>query len=197
MSDLQCPARLIFVRHGEAGHDLPRTLTLAGRGQAGAIADGLRADRVAGLWSSTMPRAAQTAAIIGHELKLEVRDDDRLREFLMPEEEMLTCPVPPDELDETFLWWLDGRLDLELYRETGRQVVERLRTVGEDAADLHRGEVVVLVSHGGIIQTGLRHLCGNVTTDLVRANPLPVAGGVVVDVDGDGWVCRRWNDVEL
>ncbi|GAB3712584.1 histidine phosphatase family protein [Mariniluteicoccus flavus] len=197
MSDLQCPARLVLVRHGEAGHDLPRTLTLAGRGQSGAIADALRDDRVAGLWSSTMPRASQTASIIARELKLTVTHDDRLREFLMPEEDMPNHAVTGEELDATFAGWLHGDLAPTVYGESGDRVRDRLRAVVGEVADLHRGETAVLVSHGGIIQLGAGHLCHNLDADFVLAHPLPVAGSVVIDVDGSGWTCLRWNDLEL
>lgn len=197
MSDLQCPARLVFVRHGEAGHDLPRTLTLAGRGQAGALADALGGDRLVGLWTSTMPRAEQTAAIMARRLRLTVTRDERLREFLMAEEEMPEHAVTGPALDVAFRRWLDGDLTPSLYGESGAQVRDRLASVGAEVADLHRGETVALVSHGGILQVGLHHLCHNLPADFVTAHPLPVAGTVVVDIDGSGWVCRRWHDVEL
>lgn len=197
MSDLQCPARLVFVRHGQAGNDLPRTLTLAGRGQAGALADALSGDRLAGLWTSTMPRAEQTAAIMARDLKLTITRDDRLREFLMAEEDMPANAVTADELDAVFRRWLDGDLVPELYGESGAQVRDRLHAVASEVADLHRGETVALVSHGGILQVGLPHLCANLPADFVADHPLPVAGSVIVAVDSSGWTCRRWHDTEL
>ena len=88
MADLQCPARIILARHGEAAVPPgggPRALTATGEVQSKALADAVRDVRVAALWSSTMGRAQQTAAIVADALGLPVVPDDRLRELMNDE----------------------------------------------------------------------------------------------------------------
>ncbi|NNG20873.1 histidine phosphatase family protein [Naumannella sp. ID2617S] len=197
MSDLQCAARLLLVRHGEADQALPRSLTLAGRAQAGVVADEFRGERLAGLWSSTMLRAEQTAAILARGLKLISRPDDRLREFLLPEEEMPGQPATQAEADEVFGRWLIGDLGPTLYGESGADVDRRFVEVIQEIADGARGETSLVVSHGGILQLGLTRHCDNLALPFVREHPLPVGAVVEVAVDGDRWWCHRWHDVRL
>ena len=68
--------------------------------------------------------------------------------------------VPPAEPGQdpgdVYAAWLEGDLDGAMFGETGHEVVGRLRSVVEDAADRFRGETVLLVSHGGIIGSGCR-----------------------------------------
>jgi probable phosphoglycerate mutase len=195
MSDLQCPARVILARHGEAvtpGDGAPRRLTPRGVEQARALAGATRDRRVAALWSSTMERARQTAGIASEELRLPVTYDDRLRELMADEG---SAPDPRDaDPGDVYASWLDGNLDGAMFGETGHQVVGRLSSVVEEVADRFRGETVLLVSHGGIISLGLIALCHNVDRAWADAHPLEPGEAVEVDVDSSGWACRRWAD---
>jgi broad specificity phosphatase PhoE len=194
MADLQCPARIILARHGEAAVPPgggPRALTATGEVQSKGLADAVRDIRVAVLWSSTMGRAQQTAAIVADSLGLPVVPDDRLRELM--NDERWTPPLrDKDDPGDVYAAWLDGDLDGTIFGETGHEVVERLRSVVEDVADRFRGEAALLVSHGGIIELGLTHLCRNVTAGFVDSHPLGNGETVELEVDSSGWVCTRW-----
>ncbi|HET6694674.1 MAG TPA: histidine phosphatase family protein [Pedococcus sp.] len=218
MSDLQCPARIILARHGDAavpashassgagiaghgvadGHGsagLPRVLTPAGQRQSIALAETLADRRVAALWASTMARAQQTAGIVGERLALPVTHDDRLRELMVDEAAPIGA-VPPAEPGQdpgdVYAAWLEGDLDGAMFGETGHEVVGRLRSVVEDAADRFRGETVLLVSHGGIIELGLSRLCRNLSRGFIEAHTLDNGEAVELDVDSAGWLCTRW-----
>lgn len=199
MADLQCPARIILARHGEAAVPPgggPRALTATGEVQSKALADAVRDMRVAALWSSTMGRAQQTAAIVADSLGLPVVPDDRLRELM--NDERWTPPLrDKDDPGDVYAAWLDGDLDGTIFGETGHEVVERLRSVVEDVADRFRGEAALLVSHGGIIELGLTHLCRNATADFVDSHPLGNGETVELEVDSSGWVCTRWAGLPL
>lgn len=198
MSDLQCPARVILARHGEAATPEtggPRTLTPRGAEQARELSGAAQDRRVAALWSSTMTRARQTASIVAEQLRLPVTYDDRLRE-LMADEGSVPGQHEPDPGD-VYASWLDGDLDGAMFGETGHQVVARLESVVEEVADRFRGETVLLVSHGGIIELGLIALCRNVDRGWTDAHPLEPGDAVELDVDSSGWVCRRWTDQPL
>jgi 2,3-bisphosphoglycerate-dependent phosphoglycerate mutase len=194
MTDLQCPARIILARHGDAATPDgggPRLLTPRGIAQSEALAEVALEMRVATLWASTMERAQQTAAVVGDRLGLAVVGDDRLRELL--NDEHWTPPLcDKDEPGDVYAAWLAGDLDGTIFGETGHDVVERLRSVVEDVADRCRGEAALLVSHGGIIELGLTHLSRNVTAAFVDAHPLDNGETVELEVDSSGWVCTRW-----
>ncbi len=194
MADLQCPARIVLARHGAASTPdgvSPRTLTKSGVAQAEALAATAASLRVAAVWSSTMLRARQTADIVADRLGLEIVPDDRLRELL--NDERWTPPLrDEDEPGDVYAAWLDGDLDGTILGETGHDIVGRLRSVVEEVADRFRGEAVLLVSHGGIIELGLSHLCRNVTASFVDRNPLDNGEAVEVEVDSSGWVCTSW-----
>ena len=194
MADLQCPARVVLARHGAASTpdgSSPRQLTKDGVAQADALAATAASLRVAAVWSSTMLRARQTADIVAGHLGLDVVPDDRLRELL--NDERWTPPLrDKDEPGDVYAAWLDGNLDGTLLGETGHDVVGRLRSVVEEAADRFRGEAVLLVSHGGIIELGLSHLARNVTAGFVDHHPLDNGEVVEVEVDSSGWVCTSW-----
>lgn len=194
MSDLQCPARIVLARHGAASTPdgvSARTLTKDGVAQSEALAALAAGLRVAGVWSSTMQRARQTADVVADRLGLEVVPDDRLRELL--NDEQWTPPLrDKDEPGDVYAAWLEGDLDGTIFGETGHDVVARLRDVVEDAADRFRGEAVLLVSHGGLIELGLTHLARNVTASFVDSNPLDNGEAVELEVDSSGWVCTSW-----
>src|SRR5699024_3686382 len=66
MSDIQCAARFLIVRHAESGADQGESasgpgLTERGIAQARALGEQLRGARIPDVFTSTMPRAQQTA----------------------------------------------------------------------------------------------------------------------------------------
>ncbi len=67
-------------RHNWAGDDVDRPLSKAGRRQAEALTDRLRAEAVSGLWSSPYARCMETLAPLGTALGLEVIAEPRLAE---------------------------------------------------------------------------------------------------------------------
>lgn len=125
MSELQCPATLLFTRSAEAGPGR-RTrgaadggLTDTGRDQAAALARSLERRSVAHLWTSPTARAVQTAEIVAAELGVGVTISRELRE---------TGDEPTVEL------------------------LQRFSGAVEEVADQHRGDTVLVVSHGGLLR---------------------------------------------
>jgi probable phosphoglycerate mutase len=83
--------RVRAVRHGESEYNLlglcnddpsrPVHLTARGRVQAAAAAEQLTIERVDAIYASPLPRARETAALIGEHLGLAVTLDDRLADI--------------------------------------------------------------------------------------------------------------------
>lgn len=175
MSDLHCPARVFLARPGEdelgpagAGEALTAAgdaltgaggaLTAAGRDQARALGERLRGENVARVWSSPLPNAAQTAEIAAAVLGVPVVVRDGLRE---------SDGDPPGG-------------------ERIADVVDRVRAVLEEVADTHRGEAVLVVSHGEALGVGVPALVGAPRASARDLVP-PPGDVLLLEADEDGW----------
>lgn len=198
MSDLQCEARVLCVRHAVAeGHPRlagdDRPLSEQGREQAARIADALRGQRLAGIWSSPLLRGRQTADIVGSALDLPVTVDPRLSEFTAGGLDRSDEPADADEVTRVFGRWMDGGLDERVGDgETGAEVVDRLAGLLEEVADLNRGELTLLIGHGGLFTLGLTALAANLSPAWVRERPLHNGDVAEMAYFSTGWACRSW-----
>jgi broad specificity phosphatase PhoE len=126
--------RLIFVRHGQ--YD-PETgaLTGIGRRQARAVARALAGTEIARVYSSTLPRAKETAAIIARALRLR------------------SSVVAMSSLREAIPTPLPGRrISLERRRQI-RANFQRMRRAFQRLVRSARGErTELVVAHGNLIR---------------------------------------------
>ncbi len=193
MSDLQCPARILIVRHGEATYERPNILTDAGgvltetgRRQAQDVADRVAGDRVAAVYTSRLGRAQETAGIVGERLGLPVTVVDGVEEFHVGSLEGKSWSAP--EAGATVLAWAGGDLARRWPgAESGDEVVVRFVAALEGLADRHRGETVVVVSHGGVMTLGVTHTALNAAPETRRQLDVPHGAVATVEVDADGW----------
>lgn len=74
---------IIFVRHGQYS-SVPEKLTALGRKQAQLTAKALALLQPSKIHCSTMPRAVETAEIIGKHAGLKINTSDKLREGYLP-----------------------------------------------------------------------------------------------------------------
>lgn len=197
MTDLQCAARVFVARHGEADYesellsDAGGWLTTLGRDQARVLAESMAGERVARVWTSDMARAVQTGEIVAARLGVDVMVRTGLREFGVGDAAGTTGD--PDPFAETVAAWLDGDLTARIPGgESGVDVVARYEAVLHEIADSHRGESVLVVSHGGVMCMALSALSRNLTLSHSRDLPMPNCGVVAVEADADGWVARSW-----
>jgi probable phosphoglycerate mutase len=197
MGDHQRAARFFVARHGDTAYesellsDAGGWLTPLGRDQAGRLADSLAGERIARVWTSDMARAVQTGEIVAGRLGVDVVVRTGLREFGVGDAAGTTGD--PDPFAATFLAWLGGDLAARIPGgESGEEVVERYGAVLEEIADNHRGESVLVVSHGGVMCMALSALSRNLDPSHARDLPMPHCGIVAVDADTDGWVARSW-----
>lgn len=153
--------RIIAVRHGETDWnanariqgqlDIP--LNDKGRWQAQQAAAALATDEsVSAVYSSDLARAHATAQAIAAAVKLDVINDQRLRERRFGEYQGRTF----DEIErqwpqETARWRARDADWAPPGGETLRALGERVRTATDALARRHPGEQIVLVAHGGVI----------------------------------------------
>jgi broad specificity phosphatase PhoE len=194
VSDLQCATTLVVARHGEASYesdlwtDAGGSLTHLGRTQSADLATRLAGRKVAHTYTSTMARAVQTGEIAAAQLGLAVTTREGLREFGCGD--LAGTPMTVDPFKEPFGRWLAGDLDVRIPgAESGHELVDRMRTSLAEVADLHRGETVLVISHGGILRLTLPLLARLGT---FVPSPLANCATVEIAIDADDWVVLAW-----
>jgi broad specificity phosphatase PhoE len=156
------PTTIVLVRHGETdwnrdnrfqGHADP-PLNETGRTQARTLANELRDERFAALYTSPLRRASETASILGAHLELEPRAEASLMEVDVGSWSGLTRGEVEAQFPVGFARWLEyghGWDDGETYDELGGRVVAGLSNLGAR----HPDEAVLAVTHGGPIRSAL------------------------------------------
>ena len=187
MSDLQCPARLLLARHGQAEYesellmDHGGTLTKQGRGQARALGERLRSENVAHVYASTLSRAVQTAELAAGVLGVDVTVREGLVEVGVGE--LIGQPAGSGVYLPLLDKWVAGEVDARFPGgEAGAEIAERVALVLDDLADRHRGETVLVVSHGGAILATLAVLARRRGTSQIGN-----CWYAALERDADGW----------
>jgi broad specificity phosphatase PhoE len=203
--------RIVLVRHGEAvcnvsgvcgGEKGCAGLTETGRAQVDALRDSLAASgELAGcdaLYASVLARARQTAEILAPVLigpDAPVRSRCDLCELHPGEADGLSW----SEFDERFGapdWDVDPSVPIAPGGESWTGFVRRVSVALDELAAAHRGGLVVVACHAGVVEASL----------LAK---LPVAGGLdgarlqlrtqhasmtTWEVEGDRWRLFTYND---
>jgi broad specificity phosphatase PhoE len=159
------PTALLLARHGETdwnrerrfqGH-ADRPLNDVGRRQASELAELLRVDAIATVYTSPLKRASETACIISTQLGLEPRELEALREIDVGDWEGLTIEEVraryPEKLEVA---WHAGWPNGETHEELGARVLPALL----ELESLHLGETVLGVTHAGPIRAALAAAAG-------------------------------------
>lgn len=188
------PATLLVARHADAAYeshtwaDEGGSLTQVGRVQAHALGHRLRERHVSHVWCSTYARAVQTGEIAATQLGVTVTTREALREFSVG---ALAGSRAEDPFAETYRAWLSGDLDRRLPGgETGAELRHRMHHVLQEIAEKHRGETVLVVSHGGLMRLTLPLILTEEPSD----PPARLGNCSVVEmtIDDHHWRCVRW-----
>ena len=171
---------IILCRHGETEWNRQGryqgksdvALNERGREQARQLAEALREEPIAAVYSSTLARAYDTAEEIANVHGLKVTRDLRLDEIdqglwegLRRDEIVVTHP----DLHER---WLQFPLDLRLPEgETLEEVRQRVREALEDILQLHVGQTVCIVGHSVSMAVIKNELQGLSLVDALRSLP--------------------------
>ena len=184
---------LVIVRHGETiwntegrmqGH-LDSPLTEKGRTQASNLADRLKDETFDKIYSSDLGRAVDTAQSVADKTKHTIITDDRIREKHfgtfqgMNKEEQ-------DALREELKHEVDSG-------ETLTAFSERVMAFFEDIVSKHKGERILVVTHGGVLSLFLR-LCLGLPQEAARKFRLPNAAMNTVDHVNGEWIVGMIGD---
>lgn len=173
------PVRLYLVRHGQAraddgsyDHDTP--LSPLGKRQAEALAGGLAEASLAAIYASPMRRARETAEPLARATGLDVRVDERLREYEMAD-------WGPDE-DPAINWgvWRPEHAGVP-GGETLRAFAERVGAACEEIVAAHAGEAVAVVSHAGATD-GILRWAMSIPADWPWFHELELPNGAIVEL---------------
>lgn len=137
-----------------------------------------------------MSRAVQTAEIAAAVLGVGVVIREGLREFGVGAH--AGSRERRDTFRPVFERWMDGDRSAQI--PGGERVVDfvdRVTGVLEEAADEHRGEAILVVSHGGAILAGVPDLVG-LPAGFVRDLTLANCGVIELETDADGWRAVSW-----
>jgi len=185
--------RVYLIRHGltdwnadgrwQGFESIP--LNETGRMQARALAAHFHRP-LAGIYSSDLSRAWETACILGEALQIMPHADPRLREFNLG----IFQGYTHDEISKRFPEELAGlRADYMGYRipngEMRCQLQARAYAAFQDIVASAPGAEVAIVSHGGTIKMLLIKLLGD--SDDLRALHIDNTSITTLERNGDGW----------
>jgi|CXWL01.1.fsa_nt_gi broad specificity phosphatase PhoE len=170
--------RLILVRHGETdintkgvlhrSEDL-EPLSEIGRGQIRQTAEKLKDYSPKGLCSSKEVRAIQSGEIISEVLELELETIDGLQErnwgdFSGKPWTEVQAILDPMTLEERYTF-------VPPNGESWKQFEDRLVKVISELAEKHKGETIVVVTHGGAIRALMPYLLTAPKEESFKHNP--------------------------
>ncbi len=194
---------LIVVRHGETcwnseqrwqGH-CDSDLTPLGRKQASAIGERLASVSFEALYSSDLPRAMGTAAAIAERAARQIIPEPRLRERKLGIFEGLTLAEIKQRYPQHASDFRSGDPDWAMPEgESLRQRHERAIACLTELAARHNGKRIVAVTHGGVLDSVIRH-CLGLTLEQPRHWRLYNASLNVVHIEGPTWTLATWGDI--
>lgn len=199
--------KLTLTRHGESlantmhiisNRDLPHPLTQKGREQARELASRLLDRGITRIYASPVPRAAETAEIVGGILSIPVTTADALREY--------DCGALEGRGDaeawalhkQFIVDWLAGQQrdecpqGGETFEDIRNRIVPFIESLVKDFGD--SDENLMLVTHGGILLFGLPFILAN--ADHKKARSLPLDNTTIIEVElvEGNLVCLSWGD---
>ncbi|HEX2704459.1 MAG TPA: histidine phosphatase family protein, partial [Candidatus Lustribacter sp.] len=82
--------------------------------------------------------------------------------------------------------------------ESGTAILARMRQALDEVADRHRGEAVLVVSHGGAMSLALPRLVSGAASPTLAVPAVANRAVVALEGDADGWrLTRPWPGSEL
>ncbi|WP_432774608.1 histidine phosphatase family protein [Brevibacillus gelatini] len=181
---------MYLVRHGETEWNQSRriqghsdiALNEHGRRQAELVADRFRSETIHAVYSSDLSRARETAAKIAANFSISVGTQPNLRERCYGQWEGLTY----EEIRKRFENQDEASCGIETFEDMQRRVVAALT----ELAVKHQNEAIVVVSHGGLINSFLHYVtAGEQGTGITRIDNTGISVFRYAD--------RRWEVLQV
>jgi probable phosphoglycerate mutase len=201
--------RLILARHAQTDANLGLLLDSLppgpplnelGRRQADELADALAVEPVAAVYASVAVRAQQTARPVARRHGLTVEVTAGLHEVFMGDLEGTTGEESMLAFVTVAKAWSAGALDRAIPGgESALDAIGRFTDAIAGIRARHSHGVVVVVTHGAVLQVAVPALAPNVVASMPRAL-LPNTGQIILDQDDTtptGWRCVSWIGTRL
>ena len=187
---------IFLVRHAshtlQARINVGRTggirLSAEGRAQAERLADRLSRYRFTAIYASPLERAQDTAGAVARRLGLEIRTEEAANEVDFGQ---LTNKAL-DELWRQPQWISRGSTPIPGV-ETLESVQNRIVGLIDILKDRHRGDGLVIVTHGDVIRTALCYYLGMPLTQFRRLTIDPGSFSILV-IEDEQISVSRLND---
>jgi broad specificity phosphatase PhoE len=197
--------KISFARHGEStantlhvfsNQQADHPLTEKGRGQAWELAQRLKGEDIARIFSSPIPRAIETAEIVCRHLQRSFQISDALSEFNAGILEGKSDENSWAEFSRLWeAWFTEGQFEARI--EGGESLVEirnRLKGFIEGQyAQSSTPDHVLCFTHGGVLYASLPGMLPGIDYEFVSDHLLGNTELVIVENQGDGWICRQWG----
>lgn len=193
---------LVLVRHGKTewndgarfqGH-LDSALTPSGVKEVECLGTRLRTEPIAAVYSSDLGRAVHTATIIAKRIGMSVSTDPRLRERALG----IFQGLRKEDVEVKYpdAWQKYASHDPDYVVPNGESARGRF-DVGYscimELARRHRGQRIVVVTHGGVVQGMFRHVSG-VSFAAPRRFSIRNATYNLLSLQGESWEIETWGD---
>ena len=195
--------RVYLVRHGETDWNVQKRvqgwgnspLTELGVQQAKALGDYLSDTEFGAIYSSSSPRALQTAELIIGKRALNIIPEDELREINLGSwEGMFYSEIEnlyPEQFDN---FWNHPEKYVPLDGETYEALKRRVSCKIEEIAKKHQGKTILVVAHGVVIRTLYTYFRNQSIRDIIHS-PHPKSACLCMVEKKDGvWSIMKWNE---
>ena len=196
--------KLIIIRHGETlwnvegkkQGQLNSPLTSLGIKQAKALAQRLTEEPFTALYSSDLGRAYKTAQYIAARTNHKICSDQRLRERNFGIFQGLTDKQIENEYPVEYNSYLTNRVDYIIPDgESLRQFYVRVTVFLESLTTSHDGQIITIVTHGGVIDGWFRYIFDLPLETPRQAKLWNASINCVVREAAAGWMLHTWGDV--
>jgi probable phosphoglycerate mutase len=196
--------KLIIIRHGETVWNVEgkkqgqfdSPLTSLGIRQAEALAKRMMHESFTNLYASDLGRAAETARLIAVETNHEIVLDERLRERNFGIFQGLTGEQIKNKYPAEHRTHLADAVNFVIPEgESLQQFYERNTACLEDLTARHAGEIIAVVTHGGVIDGWFRYIFDLPLGTVRRAKLWNASINCIVHENAGGWTLHTWGDV--
>jgi len=196
--------KLIIIRHGETlwnvegkkQGQLDSPLTALGIKQAKALAQRLTEESFTALYASNLGRAYKTAEYIAARTNHKISPERELRERNFGIFQGLTNKQIKNKYSAEYHSHLTDTVNYVIPEgESLRQFYERNTACLENLTARHAGEIIAVVTHGGIIDGWFRYIFDLPLETVRRAKLWNASINCIVHEDAGGWTLHTWGDV--
>jgi len=171
-------------------------LTPLGEKQAVALGKRMKDIELDGIYSSSAPRALQTALLIRGNRPLDIIQEDDLREmYLGSWQGRLTSEVEMEDPEMTDNFWHHPEKYIRDDAESYLQLKERAGKKIEEIAAGNKNKSILVVTHGVVMKALRSYFQNQPISEIANYPKSPMSTSLSIVEKRDGaWNILQWND---